>query len=49
MGLIDDWTVARSLSEVDATFEPDAARHARAAASYQRFSDLYARLRTWFV
>lgn len=49
VGLIDDWAVARSLSEVDATFEPDEARHARAAASFQRFSDLYARLRTWFV
>jgi len=48
VGLIDDWAVARSLSAVDATFEPDATRHARATESYQRFSDLYARLQTWF-
>ena len=49
VGLIDDWALARSLSEVDATFEPDEARHASAAAGFKRFSDLYARLRTWFV
>ena len=48
VGLIDDWAAARSLSEVDATFEPDARRHGRAAEDYERFADLYARLRTWF-
>ena len=48
VGLIDDWNVARSLSEIDATFEPDEGRHARAEQGYVRFIDLYERLRTWF-
>jgi xylulokinase len=48
VGLIDGWERARALSEIDAVFEPDPARHARASASAERFADLYARLRTWF-
>ena len=48
VGLIDDWDAARSLSEVDAVFEPDDSRHARAEQGYARFSDVYARMRTWF-
>jgi xylulokinase len=48
VGLLDDWAAAQSLSAVDATFEPDDARHARAAAGAERFNDLYERLRTWF-
>jgi xylulokinase len=49
VGLIADPRAARSLSEVDATFEPDEVRHVRALASQQRFLDLYERLRGWFV
>jgi xylulokinase len=48
VGLIDRWDAARSLSEVEATFEPDADRHRRAAADYERFTDAYARLSSWF-
>ncbi len=48
VGLIDDWESARTLSQIDAIFEPDAARHARATDSSERFADLYGRLRTWF-
>jgi len=48
VGLIDDWSVARSLSEIDATFEPDEGRRARAEEGHLRFVDLYERLRTWF-
>ncbi len=48
VGLIDGWERVRTLSEIDATFEPDPLRHARAAAGAERFADLYQRLRTWF-
>jgi xylulokinase len=48
VGLIDDWDAARALSEVEAVFEPDDARHARAVEAYGRFTDVYARLKTWF-
>ena len=48
VGLIDGWERARALSEIDAVFEPDPARHARASVSAERFADLYERLRTWF-
>lgn len=48
VGLIDDWEAARSLSQIEAVFEPDDARHARAGAGYERFTDAYERLRTWF-
>ncbi len=49
VGLVDDWSAARELSEVEAVFEPDDAGHERAIAGYRRFIDLYERLRTWFV
>jgi xylulokinase len=49
VGLVDDWSAARELSQVEAVFEPDAARHARLMAGYARFTDAYQRLRTWFV
>ena|GEM_PF-6239041 len=49
VGLIDDWDVARSLSEVDAVFEPDDARHVQAEEGYARFTDVCARLKTWFA
>ncbi len=48
VGLIDDWSAARSLSSIDATFEPDPVRHRQAGDAHQRFEDLYRRLRTWF-
>ena len=48
-GLIDDWSAARSLSTVDAVFEPDPARHLRALGDYDRFVDAYERLRSWFA
>ncbi len=49
VGLIDDWSAARELSQIDAVFEPDVAGHARAQADCERFTDAYARLKTWFV
>jgi xylulokinase len=49
VGLIDDWAAARSLSSIEATFEPDPARHETARHDQERFTDLYARLRTWFA
>ena len=49
VGLVDDWTAARELSEVEAVFEPDDARHARLQAGYARFTDAYERLQGWFV
>ena len=49
VGLIDGWDAARALSQVDAVFEPDEARHARAEAGYSRFTDAYERLRDWFA
>jgi len=49
VGLLDDWAVARSLSRIDAVFEPDPVRHARLAKGAERFLDLYARLGTWFT
>ncbi len=49
VGLLDDWAVARTLSRIDAVFEPDPARHARLAEGADRFVDLYARLGTWFT
>ena len=49
VGLVDDWTAARDLSEVEAIFEPNEARHERALTGYRRFTDLYQRLRTWFA
>jgi xylulokinase len=48
VGLIDDWSAARSLSGIDALFEPDETRHARLAKDYERFVDAYERLRSWF-
>jgi len=48
IGLIDEWDAARTLSEVDAVFQPDEAAHAEAERSHARFVDLYARLGSWF-
>ena len=49
VGLVDDWAAARDLSEVEAIFEPNEARHERALTGYRRFTDAYSRLRTWFA
>jgi len=48
VGLIHDWAAARSLSTIEATFEPDLARHAQLEEAGARFEDAYRRLRTWF-
>jgi xylulokinase len=48
VGLIDDWAAARSLSAIEATFEPDLARHGQLEEAQARFEDAYLRLRTWF-
>ena len=48
VGLIDDWAQARSLSSIEAIFEPDPVRHERALEDHARFSDAYERLRPWF-
>ena len=47
-GLIDAWGHAGSLSQVEATFEPDDARHAVIRPMYRRFAESYQRLETWF-
>jgi hypothetical protein len=44
-----DWSAAGALSEIDAVFEPDDARHQQALAGYERFTDAYARLKEWFA
>ena len=49
VGLVDDWTAARDLSEVSAVFESDDTRHQRLARAYERFVDAYERMRTWFA
>ena len=49
VGLMDEWATARELSEIEAIFEPDDARHEQALAGYARFTDAYARLREWFA
>lgn len=48
VGLIDDWSQARSLSSVEATFEPDPVRHEHARTAHERFVDAYRRLAPWF-
>jgi xylulokinase len=48
VGLIERWDASRSLSSVDAVFDPDPAAHERAQAAHLRFVDLYARLHDWF-
>jgi xylulokinase len=48
VGVFDDFTVARKLSEVLDIFEPDADRHAAYRSSHQRFVDAYRRLEPWF-
>jgi len=49
VGLIDDWVVARDLSEVETVFHPHDALHGQALTAYERFTDAYERLRTWFT
>ena len=46
---IDDWSAAQALSAVEAVFEPDDARHQELGRGYERFTDAYDRLRTWFA
>lgn len=49
VGLIEDWSAAASLSTIEVTFEPDPVLHERAVGEYERFRDVYARLRTWYA
>jgi xylulokinase len=49
VGLIEDWSAAASLSTIEAVFEPDPVRHDAAVAEYDRFRDVYTRLRTWYA
>ena len=49
VGLIDDWSAARDLSQAEAVFQPDDARHQQLGRGYERFTDAYERLRTWFA
>jgi xylulokinase len=48
VGLIDDWSHARSLSSVEATFDPDPVRHEGSRQAHDRFVDVYRRLASWF-
>lgn len=48
VGLLPNFSVARTLSEVVAVFEPDAARHAAYCGRHERFVNAYTRLEPWF-
>jgi xylulokinase len=48
VGLLDDFSVARSLSEVSAVYEPDPDRHAAYRDRQSRFVDAYRRLEPWY-
>ncbi|MCP2163873.1 xylulokinase [Goodfellowiella coeruleoviolacea] len=47
-GLVDDFAVARQLSEVTAEFTPDADRHRDYQRRHEVFLDAYQRLEPWF-
>ena len=46
-GLISDFGVARELSTVTASFDPNEENHARYRAAHERFLDAYLRLESW--
>jgi xylulokinase len=48
VGLFDSFDVAPGFSDVQATFAPDAGRHARYATRYAQFLDVYRRLEPVF-
>lgn len=48
IGLLPGFSVARTLSEVVAEFEPDTERHQTYRARHERFLDAYRRLEPWF-
>lgn len=48
LGLVDDFSVARSLSEVTAEFTPDRDRHSDYLTRQAIFLDAYAHLEPWF-
>jgi xylulokinase len=48
-GLLDDFSVARELSTVTASFEPDPTRHASYLSRHSRFLDAYRRIEPWFT
>ncbi|MGI5216075.1 xylulokinase [Plantactinospora sp. CA-290183] len=49
LGLVDDFGVARELSEVTAEFAPDPGRHADYRERHGVFLDAYRRLEPWFA
>ncbi|HYP44124.1 MAG TPA: FGGY family carbohydrate kinase, partial [Propionibacteriaceae bacterium] len=48
VGLFDDFSVARELSEVVSVFQPDPGRHAAYRERQPRFVDAYRRLEPWY-
>lgn len=48
VGLLEDFSVARTLSTVTAVFEPDNDRAAAYGFAHRRFLDAYRRLEPWF-
>jgi xylulokinase len=48
VGVFADFSIAGTLSDVVAVFEPDLDRHAAYSDSHSRFLDAYARLEPWF-
>lgn len=48
VGAFSDFTVARSLSDVSAVFNPDQDRHEAYRVQHERFRDAYNRLEPWF-
>jgi len=48
VGALPDFSVAATLSEVTATFEPDLDRHTRMRERHESFLSAYGRLEPWF-
>jgi xylulokinase len=48
VGLVTDFTVARTLSAVSAEFTPDPTRHTDYQRRHAKFADAYRRLEPWF-
>lgn len=47
-GMVESWSVARELSQVTATFEPDDHQHEMYTDRHQHFLSAYRRLEPWF-
>lgn len=48
VGLLDDFSQTRALSQVTAVFEPDESRSAKYQERHAQFADAYTRLEPWF-